>query len=487
MDGYSVTEAASVLGVPTERVWELLARGVLSGAPDGETGMRVFLQPRPAPAPARPADDAPRANGSDRGELSPFRELLTEFRNLTERYGQALLALGEARGEVASLRSRVDVLEARMELRLPLGGQPNAPQWPMPPAPEVAAPAAPAPPDGDDDAQEAHRSRRRGPRRATESFAEALARAEDPSVPELRRTADRAAQAGVSTATEATAAESFIPREVPPAEAVPVADERAADDAAGWAVRSDARDADEEDVAASEERVATSTEMEPAPAPVGVSEGTMTDRAESPAELDASVATWPDDRAEAGPAEPASDVADTTDSDAHAPADEPETPSDPAVPIDFDEGRYTTSIEAPDWLEADVETDGGASATSDVGSPPPLTTEAPGTSPTGSEDGGRAEMEVAAGGKPVPTPERHAEAGDSALGTHDDDLLPGGRELDEALAALDDLRSSAGTTEDEVWPPIVPPLVPPHARPFVPRPQGPATRAYRRLRRIFPE
>ena len=51
MDGYSITEAASVLGVPTERVWELLARGVLAGAPEGETGMRVFLQPRLAPAP----------------------------------------------------------------------------------------------------------------------------------------------------------------------------------------------------------------------------------------------------------------------------------------------------------------------------------------------------------------------------------------------------------------------------------------------------
>ena len=60
MEGYSVTEAASVLGVPTERVWELLARGVLSGVPDGETGMRVFLQPRPAP----PAVEEPaRSNG----------------------------------------------------------------------------------------------------------------------------------------------------------------------------------------------------------------------------------------------------------------------------------------------------------------------------------------------------------------------------------------------------------------------------------------
>jgi len=102
MEGYSVTEAASVLGVPTERVWELLARGVLSGVPDGESGMRVFLQPRPPP-PA--VGEAQQPNGNARQtdpEASPFRELLTEFRSLTERYGQALLALGEARGEVAS-------------------------------------------------------------------------------------------------------------------------------------------------------------------------------------------------------------------------------------------------------------------------------------------------------------------------------------------------------------------------------------------------
>ena len=113
-----------MLGVPTERVWELLARGVLSGVPDGETGMRVFLQPRPVP----PAVDEPRrSNGGSSGrepeaEASPFRELLSEFRNLTERYGQALLALGESRGEVASLRSRVDLLEARFDLRLPMSG-----------------------------------------------------------------------------------------------------------------------------------------------------------------------------------------------------------------------------------------------------------------------------------------------------------------------------------------------------------------------------
>src|SRR5687768_3851681 len=191
MDGYSVTEAASVLGVPTERVWELLARGVLSGTPDGETGMRVFLQPRPAP----PAiTDAPRSNGHGGAreadaEASPFRELLTEFRNLTERYGQALLALGEARGEVASLRSRVDVLEARMDLRLPSSAPSPAAGWastPMPfPAERAVVPTVPvaeepSPAEEPEAEEQEPRSRTRGPRRATESFAEALARAEDP-------------------------------------------------------------------------------------------------------------------------------------------------------------------------------------------------------------------------------------------------------------------------------------------------------------------
>jgi hypothetical protein len=69
-------------------------------------------------------------------DASPFRELLTEFRNLTERYGQALLALGEARGEVAGLRTRVELLEARLDLRLP-----GPPAW----TPEEPAPHTPAP------------------------------------------------------------------------------------------------------------------------------------------------------------------------------------------------------------------------------------------------------------------------------------------------------------------------------------------------------
>src|SRR5437762_3778601 len=157
MDGYTIKEAASVLGVPKGRVWELVARGILAGTPVDGGGMRVFLQGRPSEPilstpqrrPAEP-DDRPRianGHGGEHGqpgfEASPFRELLTEFRNLTERYGQALLALGEARGEVASLRTRVEILEARVDLRLP--SSPPFVQWSPPAAPPVSeAPDAPS-------------------------------------------------------------------------------------------------------------------------------------------------------------------------------------------------------------------------------------------------------------------------------------------------------------------------------------------------------
>lgn len=140
MDGYSVKDAASVLGIPKRRVWELIARGVLAGAPEGDGGMRVFLQPHPGrPSPlTSDRDEQPRTNGNGgahaepSGEGSPFREILTEFRSLTERYGQALLALGEARGEVAALRSRVDLLEARLDLRLPGPRASSSVAWSMP-------------------------------------------------------------------------------------------------------------------------------------------------------------------------------------------------------------------------------------------------------------------------------------------------------------------------------------------------------------------
>jgi hypothetical protein len=212
MDGYTVSEAASVLGVSTERIWELLARGILAGQPEGEAGMRVFLRPRPGPITTAEPEESSRPNGHD-AEPNPFRELLTEFRNLTERYGQALLALGEARGEVASLRGRVELLEARIDLRLP----PPAPaaearSWTdtadapaaSPPEPEVPAPAPaeprPSEPKG--------RRRRggRGGRSAIAGLAEALARADDPSPSELppaREAAEAAAAAADSAVADA--------------------------------------------------------------------------------------------------------------------------------------------------------------------------------------------------------------------------------------------------------------------------------------------
>ena len=193
--------------------------------------MRVFLQPRPAPAPVAPADEQVTApsNGPER-ELSPFRELLTEFRSLTERYGQALLALGEARGEVASLRSRVDMLEARIDLRLPMGPA-VAPPWPtqsLPVSEPAGASVGRSEAAAEHDDEDAHRRRRRGARRATESFAQALARAEDPSLADLPRGSDADALAAFRSEAEAAAAveaDRVLPREVLPAEPMLVAEE----------------------------------------------------------------------------------------------------------------------------------------------------------------------------------------------------------------------------------------------------------------------
>ena len=144
MDGYSVNEAAAVLGIPEGRVWELLARGVLSGSTEVGGEMRVFLRGTAVPEAAPHRGNGNGGNGGG-GELTPFRELLTEFRNLTERYGQALLALGEARGEVASLRGRVDLLEARLDSRSPWPAAAPA-TWsdlPEPPAALGQMPGAP--------------------------------------------------------------------------------------------------------------------------------------------------------------------------------------------------------------------------------------------------------------------------------------------------------------------------------------------------------
>jgi hypothetical protein len=574
MMGYSVTEAASVLGVPTERVWELLARGVLAGEPEGESGMRVFLQPRPAPLPVAPADEeiTARTRGPER-ELSPFRELLTEFRSLTERYGQALLALGEARGEVASLRSRVDLLEARIDLRLPMGApsaswpgdQPSATGSTM--APEGGADAAVAREDED-----LHRPRRRGARRATESFAEALARAEDPSLADLAGPAD--ADALSAFRSEADAAEVSAeadrtwPREAVPAAPVLVAEEadelvvgdmadpsavraaptEPAEPAPGQAALADetsAFDVSEhaaEPAAADEpEPVASVSEPEvqlPEAAddwaepsglrPEPALEETELDADGLPASLPApEPVPWPefevahepdagqltDVGEESGVSEPADDGApeavEPAVSDAMA-----------AEPADFDAQRYTTAIEQPDWLEAEADepwqagAPGGEPSTpvedsvEPAAAPEPMTEAAQdvGTEPVGEAEedmawpepapteSGADEMEVAGAGHGPESarPEGAIEPGPA---------LPGSRELHESLEEFGDLgrHSQTAASEDEEWPPtgaegwtpysrrssgfVAGPVRQPYSGSI---PSGPATRAYRRLRRIFP-
>lgn len=263
IEGYSVDEAASVLGVPKGRVWELLARGILAGTPEDGGGMRVYLQGRPMepivgrPPEGRPVEpgerNGPNGNGGDHGqpgfEASPFRELLTEFRNLTERYGQALLALGESRGEVASLRTRVELLETRVDLRL--GSAPPLMQWSPPSqAPEAAerpqAEFEPEPmsskvaedadaaqsvaalePESEEiqpaltetamgePAKTSRSRRRRKARSATEGFAEALARAQDPTAAELP--GGREAQAAFNELRERIRRESTVGESVPAA------------------------------------------------------------------------------------------------------------------------------------------------------------------------------------------------------------------------------------------------------------------------------
>ena len=144
-------------------------------------------------------DEPPRTNGNggshgQAGEASAFRELLTEFRNLTERYGQALLALGEARGEVAGLRSRVDQLEARLDLRLPppLDAAPMAwdslsvPASTPEPSRAIPRPAAPRlPARRKARPSKARPSKARSSREAVAGFADALARAQDPNAADL--------------------------------------------------------------------------------------------------------------------------------------------------------------------------------------------------------------------------------------------------------------------------------------------------------------
>jgi hypothetical protein len=499
MDGYSVSEAASVLGVPIERVWELLARGVLAGAPEGETGMRVFLQPRPASeAPLDPV--ASRGNGAPEPEreLSPFRELLTEFRNLTERYGQALLALGESRGEVAALRSRVDLLEARMDLGLPAA--PSAPRargwWPGAgpyPSEERIVPAEPsrsgsaeeehtetepAAPEEHADAEHAeaeeHRARARGPRRATESFAEAIARAQDPSLPELPE--DEIPTAAPVEAREPMT-DAALPHESAAAAFVPVADEFGPED--------------------EQPTAAEAPSVEPPTAP---DEEPVVD---VPADVTADVA--PPASADEGASAPAVEAP-------AAPVDEPPPAFETAAPLEWDAERYTTAIEEPDWFEAEPEAEipeaeiveEAVAATEpepEVVAPEPSAVE-PEPEPT-------AEAEPAVDLAPAAEASAPEVEPAEPEPTEKPEALPGANDLQSAMEALGVGRSEQG---DEPVPPRASP--PPMAPPVIPGPDpvssgqaagatapplpesalryrpvaptGPTGRAYRRLRRIFP-
>jgi hypothetical protein len=624
MEGYSVTEAASILGVPTERVWELLARGVLSGAPEGETGMRVYLQPRPAPAPAVP--DAARTNG-DAGtreperELSPFRELLTEFRNLTERYGQALLALGESRGEVAALRSRVDLLEARMDLRLPMDSAAPMPAggWPSTATegtPGATAASQAAPHDEDDDDRP---RRRRGHRRATESFAEALARAEDPTKPELPGAAETAAALAAlreeAAAEGEHAPEAVLPRELPAAEPIPLPEEFAAtagvspaaepeseprramvvgdivaeDAPPALAIETPAIEPVEPDAAADEPTGAAPDEAMPgveppestAEAPMDL-EDVVPEPVEGPADTAAEAMAVPQ-AATSEPTDPVSVEEGATheiEDVAAAPSEYATTAADEAQPVDappeaaptldaaavagqsetepepepeaiaWDPERYTVEIIEPDWYaeeevqataaapeaapapETEMETQQrsaaaaepvdaaptAADAEPDVPSPPERSDpNAPGAGPAAPAPAeetmlwfGQAPQEAAAdeGADEIEVVGAAHRSGPAPM--------PGSRELDDALAALDALsqaatgppepppeegRPQAVTTEDQpigevaTPQPIAPSqsiadepvgTTPSGLLPSVRPPATSASRAYRRLRRIFP-
>jgi hypothetical protein len=523
MEGYSVTEAASILGVPTERVWELLARGVLSGAAEGETGMRVYLQPRPAPAPPAPDSGRPNGDGAAREperELSPFRELLTEFRNLTERYGQALLALGEARGEVAALRSRVDLLEARMDLRLPMS-TPTAWPAPMPqPAPRTVAGPEAHDLSADDDvdtvqdvdaaheADEDRPSRRRRQRRATENFAEALARAEDPTRPELPGAAETAAALAAlraDGAADTRGPEGSLPRELPAADSIPMAEEAQSERPAQPVeerAELPATEASAPTASAAPEPAAASGDTDDVPAGATVA---AEDDAQPP--LVSEVA----EDAEVAEAEPAAEPVA-----AAAPEPDPEQapPLEEVPPITWDPERYSVDIGEPDWYVEDqpptsMGADRAADDTGDPASEPSAVATDEPASPSEGEDADGAEHQ--------PSPEAAATVADTGaeemevVGSqpppeHQPDVsaapapraLPGSRELDEALAALDALAGRTRSVDPaaRTWPAADPvpnrPVgearsLPSGAVGEAPRLAAtPASRAYRRLRRIFP-
>ncbi len=483
--GHSVTEAASVLGVPTERVWELLARGVLSGVPDGESGMRVFLQPRPAPS---PLDQSPKSNDNARetdAEASPFRALLTEFRSLTERYGQALLALGEARGEVASLRSRVDLLEARMDLRLPMSSPMSAGANPMErshPQPDSEPEPEPEPPPADASAP--------------------MLEAEPPGAASQ---ADPEPKTGPEPEPE-----TDQPETDPQPEAGPQLRAEDEPETEGANPRKRVRSHFREDFA---DALARADDPTPAVLPAA-------------AEMTAAINSMRDEPPM--PVDAAADRPASAEAAAELPAAvglEPTLEVGTAPQPSWDQERYTAQIDAPDWWTPDAPDEPTTSeptaaldqpvpAAADA-IPPPESTRRPSTGaatamkprepfageetmlwfgrrPGGSESA-EWPAEDAAGEMEVASTGRRPDADPPAAG------MPGSQELDDALAALD----AVGPPRRQVAATPPPPGPSPESAPSrtsssdvgtppePPTPQrtevrSPASRAYRRLRRIFP-
>ncbi len=409
MDGYSIKEAAELLGVPRRRVRELIASGVLLGITDRSGASRVHLKP-PGDAPAVSTDAAHESTaGGATEEASPFRELLNEFRNLTERYGQALLALGEARGETAALRSRLDQLETHVDLRLP-GPSATSVDWHAPVGATPAQPVEQEPVEATPDEHEAEEPpRRRGRRHAFSEFAEALARAEDPNAADLPEPVEASAAASLPDLElpqpePAAMGVEHEPAEAPAEPAVPPVEmseetmesepdrepeaqfEAQAADAGAAAVEAEEVSFEAEEVLFGEPATGGETEAEAEQEALDQESQVVGERAEASAvegegpqpelELSAEADTEQEIQAQAADledqevvpveaaafaAEPepagAPEIASIPVDESPAPIEEPAPPiEEPAPPIPSEptilaEGPYSADLEEPDWID----------------------------------------------------------------------------------------------------------------------------------------
>jgi len=217
-----------------------------------------------------------------------------------------------------------------------------------------------------------------------------------------------------------------------------------------------------------------------------------------------------------------------------------------APPVDFDADRYTSAIGDPDWFEAEADDDQPrfTPLPEPDPTPEPEPEPEPDVEPAAEEHEPEPEPEPELKSEPEPETEPEAElaAADHEPDSRDerdrqresaapdeetmlwfgrrpaessgaDEMevasgrdasvrspLPGSQELDEAMVALDELTRRTEAPEPglpDEWPPRSVGLAEPAAgasdpamrpRPTLPmgRPGSPATRAYRRLRRIFP-